>query len=491
MNRRHMFVLVLLASCVACVKAPPQLAPDIGIAIPQNWTAADTDAAAPQGNWWLTLGDPQLATLIELSLHENRDLHVAAARLEKAEAAARIAGADLKPTVSAGLDASRSRQVITSIQIPGSGGGPLVSQSNRFGATATISWEADLWGRVRAGARAAVADYEAAEAELTAARLSIAARTAKLWYAILEGQQQVDLARNSTESYRRLFNWVDSRYRLGLLPALELRLADSNLASTEALLEQRLRNLDLAIRQLELVVGRYPDGSLLTDFAGGPLPAPPPPVPVGLPAELVTRRPDLIAAERRLAATDQRLLVARRALYPSLTLTGSGGSASSEFGDLLKSNFSVWNVVTQLTQPLFMGGKLKAGVALADAATDEALALYSGAILQAFNEVESLLAAEMTLARKAEYLSRAAEQLIAAEALAESRYRSGIGDYLTVLNSQTRAFVSSANLLALQRQRLENRINIHLAIGGGFEDGMVENRLATSPPVPPEVKDPS
>ena len=470
MNRLRILGMLLVLMSVACVKAPPQLEPDIGIDVPQSWTAAVPDEAAPRSDWWMTFDDPQLAALIELSLRENRDLHVAAARLEKAEAAARIAGADLKPIVSAGLDASRSRQVVTGLQIPGGTGDPLVSQSNRFGLNAAITWEADLWGRLRAGARAAVADYQAAEAELNGARLSIAARTATLWYAILEAQQQVELATSSTESYRRLFDWVDSRYRIGLLPALELRLADSNLASTEAQLEQRRRNLDLAVRQLEIVIGRYPDGSLLTEFATGPLPAPPPPLPVGLPAELVTRRPDLIAAERRLAATDDRLLAARRALYPRLTLTASGGSASSDVSDLLKSNFSVWSLMAQLAQPLYMGGRLRAGVAMADAATDEALALYAGAALQAFSEVESLLAAETTLARQAAYLSRAASQLTAAEALAESRYRSGIGDYITVLNSQTRAYLSRANLLALQRRRLENRINIHLAIGGGFED---------------------
>jgi len=147
MNRPRILWLLLLVLSVACVKAPPQLEPDIGIDVPQSWAAAapDTpDEATPRADWWITFDDPQLAALIELSLRENRDLHVAAARLEKAAAATRIAGADLKPTISAGVEASRSRQVVTGLQIPGGSGGPLVSQSNRFGLNAAITWEADL-----------------------------------------------------------------------------------------------------------------------------------------------------------------------------------------------------------------------------------------------------------------------------------------------------------------------------------------------------------
>jgi NodT family efflux transporter outer membrane factor (OMF) lipoprotein len=409
-----------------------------------------------------------LPELIATAIERNHDLEAAAARLERARAEARIAGADLKPTIGVGVAATRQRQKF--IGFPFGGETEIPSNTfDRFGTSLDTSWEADLWGRIRAGARAAVAEMQATEAELRGARLSIAAQTARMWFAILEARQQVALAEDSVDSFRLSSEQVRSRYEAGIRPALDLRLALSNLAAAEALLSLRRDQLDRAVRQLEVLLGRYPDGRVLEQVVPGDLPQTLASVPAGLPAELLARRPDLVAAERRLAAADQRYRAARRSLYPRLSLTASGGTATDTLSDLLDGDARVWNLVGNLTQPLFQGGRLRAGVDRADASSHEALAIYVSRVLGAFAEVESALSSEQQLAERERHLAEAAEQLSAARQLAEERYRNGVGIYLVVLESQTRSLAAESNLLSVRRERLDNRVRLHLALGGGFE----------------------
>lgn len=460
--------LTVVTLTVGCVSPPARRAPETDVRVPEAWTAETAGPGPVAGAWWESFGDPALDRLVELALGHNQDLRAAAARLERAGAEARIAGADLEPTVGVGLGAARRRQNFIGLPLPG--GGVLTSTSTSLGVSVETSWEVDLWGRIRAGARAAVAEYQAAEADLRGARLSIVAQTAKAWFAVVEARQQVELARRSADSFRVVAEQVRLRYEEGLRPALDLRLALSNLAGAEALYETRQVQLDRTLRQLEVLIGRYPSGRLLDEFAADSLPDRPPEVPSGLPSELVSRRPDLIAAERRLAAVDQRVVQARRALYPRLSLTASGGTASDALSDLLDGDFRVWSLLANLTQPLFQGGRLRAGVDRAEAAREEALAGYVGQALRAFAEVESALAAESHLALRERQLAEAAEQLAAARRLAEQRYRWGLSDYIVVLESQTRALTAESSLLEVRRQLLTNRLDLHLALGGGFDE---------------------
>jgi NodT family efflux transporter outer membrane factor (OMF) lipoprotein len=460
-----LFVVLLLAGCV---KAPERSTADLEVDVPPDWSEEENALPGePGSNWWESFGDPQLGRLVELAMERNRNLDAAVARLDRAVAEAKIAGADLKPAVGLGLNATRQRRNFIGFDF--GGGSPPPTTFDNHGLSLEASWEIDLWGRVRAGTRAALAEMQASAADLRGARLSIAAQTTKLWFAILEATQQVTLAAESVESFRLSSDQVRSRYEAGIRPALDLRLALSNQAGAQALLQLRQNQLALLVRQLEVLLGGYPGGTILDEFAAGLLPDTPPPVPAGLPAELLERRPDLVAAERRLAAADQRFLVARRSLYPRLTLTASGGTSSDSLGDLLDGDFRVWSIVASLAQPLFQGGRLRAGVERADASSDEVLALFAGSVLGAFSEVESALASERFLARREVHLAEAAKQLVAARQLAEERYHNGVGFYLVVLESQTRALTAESQLLEVRRQRLANRVDLHLALGGGFD----------------------
>jgi NodT family efflux transporter outer membrane factor (OMF) lipoprotein len=461
-----LLALPLVAAC--SVQPPPRTEPDLGTATPTAWTGGARDDGAPEKDWWGTFDDPQLTALIELALARNQDLRIAAARLQRAEAEARIAGADLEPQLGVGLDAARQRQNFIGLPIPGDGVPSTTFES--YGVSLDASWEVDMWGRIRARARAAVADFEAAREDLRGARLSLAAQTAKAWFAVEEALEQVVLAEESAASFAESADNLRARYEQGVRSPLDLRLALSNVTAARAAVARRQAVLEASLRQLEVLLGEYPSADLLDEFPTRSLPPMPDPVPAGLPAELVARRPDLAAAERRLAAADQRWLEAKRSLYPRLSLTAGGGTSSTSLGDLLDGDFRVWGIFAGLTQPIFQGGRLRAGVARADAISDEALAAYVGSVLRAYAEVEIALSNEGWLADEQGQLELNVGHNVAAERLAEDRYRAGVGRYLEVLESQTRSFVARSELLALRRTRLTNRVDLHLALGGGFED---------------------
>jgi len=462
---RIFFVTLACLLAIACVKPPPTTTPEIEVEPPDAWTAKATDPDEPVREWWEQFDDSSLSSLIVTALEENVDLMAAAARVDRAAAQARIAGADLKPRIGIGANAKNQQ---FNPAVFGQEGAPAVA-FNSYGLSLDVAWEVDLWGRLRAGARAAVAEAQAVDADLVGARLSIAGQTAKTWFAVAEALQQVELASSSSASFRRSSDWIRARYEMGIRPPLDLRLALSNQAAAEALLGRRREQLDRTLRQLEVLLARYPSARLLEKFPSLGLPELPPPPPAGLPAEIISRRPDLVAAERRLASNDQSLLSARRALYPRLSLTGSGGTLALQIADLLDGDFGVWTLAANLTQPLFEGGRLRAGVDQAAAGKEEALARYISAVLQAYREVESALAAEAFLKNQVVALEVAAEQTIAAQRLAEERYAQGVGGYLVVLESQSRALTSQSELLTVRRALLDNRVDLHLALGGGFE----------------------
>ena len=319
--------------------------------------------------------------------------------------------------------------------------------------------------RLRAGHAATIADLQAVEADWRAARLSLVAQTLRAYFGVVEAQRQVNLAEATVQSYDLSNRQVQSRYERGLRPTLDLLLSRASLSSAESVMHQRRLQLDVAVRQREVLVGRYPAGRLRTSTR---LPGVPSPIPAGLPAELIGRRPDLAAAQRRLAASDARVAEARRNLYPRIGLTASGGRSSEGLGDLLDGDFGVWNLVGNLTQPLFQGGRLRAGIDLAEAHAERAVVGYAQAALRAFAEVESGLAAEGLLANQESALTAASRESTDARILAEQRYAKGLTDLLTLLTSQRASFDAESRLLAVQRQRLETRIDLHLALGGGF-----------------------
>ena len=452
----------------ACASAPP-FDPDPPVAVtPPAWSAGEPGPTADslQAAWWSDLDDPNLGALIAEGLAYNQDLAAASARVERALAQARMAGAGLWPQAGIDGNASRSRRNFPGFPaFPGLSGELPALTTSTFDAAFSASWEADLWGRLRADQAAALAEAQATRFDLAGARLSLESLIVRAYAGAAEARSQAHLAEATAGNRQRVRERIEDRYARGLRTSLDLRLARSEAAAARAALAQRRLQLDAVTRRLEVLLGRYPAAELAV--AETP-PAVTGRVPAGLPADLVRRRPDLAAAERRLTAADRRLSSARRALLPGIRLTGGGGRSSEELADLLDGDFSVWSLVANLTMPLFQGGRLRARAAAAEADREALTAAYAGLVLDAFAEVEGALAAEAALAEQEAALVETADQASAAESLADDRYRRGLVGLITLLDAQRRAWEAHSQLLTTRRRRVDARVDLHVALGGGF-----------------------
>jgi len=448
-------------SCVSKLREPPEL----DFNVPDKWISGELKAEGDISQWWIRFDDSKLNSIIPIVLKENYDLKAGGARLEAAAALARLAGADLFPQANLSLNAIRQKRNFLGFPFPGSGSGVPSITTNLFGVSLDVSWEVDLWGRIRASKSAATEDFQASLADLIGFQLSLAGQTAKAWFAAIEAEHQVRLAEATVENYKTTNERVFTRYKRGLRPSLDVRFSESNLAAAKAVLLQRQDQLQRIKRQLEILMGRYPAARISVSEK---LPEITDSIPAGLPADIISRRPDLIAAEKRLAAANLRVAESRRALYPRISLTGSAGNSSDEFKNLLNGDYSVWNLIGNLFQPIFLGGRLRAAVNLSKAREREILAQYAQTVLNAYAEVETALAAEKLLKEVEKALQIAAEQAMAARKLAEDRYSRGLANLIEVLEAQRRAFDSQSQVLSVRRQRLENRIDLFLALGGDF-----------------------
>lgn len=468
MRSTHFLLLAMLLSGAACVRtaAPPERQPSLPI--PEAWDSGTATEGQVDVHWWKQFQDPQLDAMIEETLRHNSQLRAVAARLETALIEAEIAGADRMPSVGLSLNGRRQRQNFIGLPIPGFEGRVPRATFTNLGASLDINWEADLWGRIRSGEILAGAVASAHAADLAAARHSLAGQTAKAWFACSEANLQLALAREMVASYEATSRWLRNRFEAGLGPALEISLVEADISAAESAIHLRREQLDRGIRQVELLAGRYPYGDLQ---AGKSLPKVASGVPAGVPSQLLTRRPDLIAAQRRLLASDVGIVQAQSALHPRLSLTTAGGTATKGLLSLLNTDFAVWSLLGNLVQPIFQGGRLKRQVDIAQGRSQEILETYAGAVLQAFGEVETALSVESFLRDRLRELEESIAEAATAREQAQFRYRHGLGDMLVVLQTDRRILNSKSQILSLQRLLLENRIDLHLALGGGFDPG--------------------
>ena len=459
-------ICLLLAGCAA----PRDEAPEIGVTIPPAFIAAEGTAGPINDRWWTRFGDPQLEASVERAVADSPAIGQAIARVRQARAAARIAGADRLPQVDASLSAARQRLSLESLGIivpgGGSGEGPASYTIETYDLTANVSWEIDLWGRLSARSAAARAEFLASGANLQAVRQAIAAQTARTYFAIVEAGEQVALAELAAENFAQTARQIESRVDVGSAQPLDAELADANLRSARANLEQRREALARLTREFAILLRDYPDGEVAVSAVLPPVPSPPS---AGVPAELLGRRPDIAASLLNLQAAGFRLTAAERSFFPSISLTGSAGTSSMELSNLLDPDFFVWSIAGRLLQPIFQGGRLRAQFELRAGERDEALQSYADTVLTALSEVETALAVEEFLAGQERELAAAS---VAAERVVEisrNRYEVGKEPLLPLLESQRRALDARSTLLAVQRLRLTNRVDLHLALGGGFE----------------------
>lgn len=458
--------LLLLCSCQPATSLTGKEA--LPLQLPERWTTlGGTDADNP-GNWLDSFSDPALMQLINEGLQSNFSLQSAAARIGAARARANQAGAALLPVADLEFDAARRRT-----QSNGTG-----SINNSFGLNGTIRWEVDLWKRLTLAEQAAVSDAQASVADYRAAQLSLAASIARSWYRLNEAKLQLQLTEQTVTSYRQSLQVIEEQYRGGLTSALDLRLARLALSNAQATLAERSRLFDAEQRLLEQLLGRYPAGRIV---GAEQLPHLPSLSSVGIPSTLLERRPDLRAADLRLQAAGQRSTAAQRNRLPVFQLTTAAGTASDRLYRLLDWDYLVWSLAGSLAQSLFDGGSKTAEQDLARAQLEQQLAEYAEAALTAFREVEVTLAAESTLFRQEQALQLSVEEADEAQLLAEQRYRQGLEGIITLLETQRRAFSAHSSVLHISRLRLENRIDLHLALGGSLIEPGQPNKMMESP----------
>lgn len=453
---------VLLAGC-SSLNAPLR---EVKYSMPDQF-AHDASAHVPQERWWQEFNDDHLNQLVETALTINPDIGQAFARMQAANAQLRMQGADRLPQVGIGFDPSRQRTNLP--RIPGITDGGLVDSkmiTTNYNLGLNVSWEIDLWGRVSALTGAARADYLASAEQLRGMRQSIAAQVVQLYYQIVHDKAQLKLLERTVESLAEMSRQVNNRVNVGVASPADGRLANVSLESARAGMEQQRKALAGNLRQLEIVLGLYPSGSLPT---GDELPAPPEVPSAGVPAELLNRRPDVRTAELALIRSGYQLQAAQRSFLPSLSLTGSAGYSSPQFSQLFNSGSFVWSIAGNILQPIFQGGRLVAQVDMVTGQREESIHAYAKTALNALAEVETSLAVETMLTRRTNALHLASSNAQEAERVSFNRYLQGIDPFLNVLEAQQRSLDSQGAEIGAQLAKINNRAALHLALGGGFE----------------------
>lgn len=421
------------------------------VAMPAQWGSGVSTSSPVTGAWIKTLNEPPLDLLIEDTLVHNVDLRIAATRVEQAEAALKIAGATLLPAVDA--LGRRSHKI--------KGGG----STDLSGVFVNASWELDLWGRVRYGQRAAAGQYYAAQADYEFARLSLAAMVARSWFVAAESALQRRLAQDMLVSAERLAELVKMRVLVGSASEMEAARADADVQSYRISLRQVDLAHEQALRALEILAGRYPAATLK---AAETLPAFPSRVAAGIPSELLERRPDIIAAERRVAVAFDRVEEAKAARLPRINLlAGIARITGSPFVLENRDNPSA-SAGVGFTAPIFSGGALQGQVDVRTAEQKRAVAEYTSIGLKAFQEVESALANEAALNDRYAALEQLVRDNERALKFAEIQYRVGKIDSSEVQNEQLKLYSARVQLTSAQAERLTQRVNLHLALGGNF-----------------------
>ena len=454
------FTLVL----IGCAARPPasqmlkveQMAPD-------SWTASKEGKSGVDREWVQSFGDSSLNKLVAEAVSRNPDMRAAAERVVQAQRAAYVAGADARPTLAAEYRRDKTKRQFIGLPFGGS------STDDGSFADLRVNWEIDLWGRIRLGQAAAISDAQAAELDAKAAEAALAAEVCKAWFSLGEANEQLKLAKRIAQIRDSSVETIGERFEQNLGndggSASQYRLAQTDQATSLAMISQRESEVRMAQRRLELLCGRYPAGKMRGSNSLTRMPARPP---SGVPSALLQRRPDVIAAERRYAASVARVKEAERAIFPVISLTSSVGTASDALEQIVNSNFSTWSLGATITQNLLTGGRVTGEQSIRKSKQREELANLQGVVLGAFGEVENTLMLESWLKRRVRDMTKASNLGAEAAKAANDDYLEGTGDILTLLTAQSRAVELASQLLVLRRVQLENRVDLHLALGGEF-----------------------
>jgi multidrug efflux system outer membrane protein len=417
-------------------------------------------------HWWHRFGDPVTAELVCQMLESNYDLKASAARVLQAQAALAQAHGARLPGVSYTLDRDRSK---VSFNLGALGGGRFSFMNTTWSQNISVAYIVDFFGKLKHAERAAWAQLLAAEANEQALTNTMIATVIEARVNIATIQRRLAIARANTKSRQETLRIVDRRYNEGLVGPVDVRLARENLEASLALEPAIELSLIKAHHALDVLLGHRPGRSEQLPGTLAELPDLEP-VRIGLPAGLLDRRPDVRAAELMVRAANEEIGVSIAQLYPDVTLVANYGASADRWRDLWEHFSETYSALAGLSQPIFAGGRLRAQVDAAEARHAEMAANYAGTVLTAMKEVEDALIAEQMLQKELEHTELRFEQANAAESLSQERYQRGVDSILTVLETERRRRIAEETLVILKAQIWTTRVNLHLALGGDWNE---------------------
>jgi multidrug efflux system outer membrane protein len=456
--RLHAAFLLAVVALGGCALGPDFSRPDV--AQPEAFRGAPAGESIANLPWWQVFDDTVLQELVRSALEENQDVRIAASRVEEAAAALGFVRAEQFPAFGIGAGAGRAETSEQRDGIPG-------TIASDFSVYANVSWEVDLWGRLRRATESARAELLATEAARQGVTISVVAAVADLYFQLRDLDNRLAISERTLASRRDSLDLIRTRFRGGIVSELDVRQAEIEEATAAAAVPIFERSIVAVENALSVLLGRPPG----TIPRGAPLDGErvPATAPAGLPADLLNRRPDVREAEELAHAQMARVGIAEALRLPTLTLTGTAGLASSELDDLGESGADFWSIGGNLLGPLFEFGRNVRRVEVEQARTEQAILRYESTVLSAYRDVDDALAALGTGAAEYEARRRQVESARAAARLSRARYDGGVTSYLEVLDSERSLFSAELQASSTLQQRYTALVQLYKALGGGWD----------------------
>lgn len=474
-----LYLMIFIVFFSACAEKFSTNDFSISESIPSSWDLKLTDSSTVIGDWWESFEDSLFNDVLSDFNKSSPDLKTISSRMNVAKQILKINKASRLPSFSLGMNGTSRKQNLTAFGLSDDffGGGPDSSQSNdsgsgvtsfsssNFGLNLTMQWELDVWGKLFNRARGASSEYQSAYYDLSFLSFSMRIQLAKLYFSTVESLEQYELSKETYNSVSELADMVSARYDKGLRSSLDLRLTKSSVASSKAQMEIRKQAYLVLVRRLESMLGKYPSGKYVVNSE---LASKLPSIAIGIPSEILNRRPDIKSSLAKLQAASHKKSESISSLLPSFILTSSTGNSSNDLNDVLNEDYQIWSQGLTVGLPLFQGGSIRANKNIAEENLNIAKQNLIKTIINAYSEVEQTLFAENSNDILLDAFENAAEQAEAAYKLSRERYDSGLVDLIAVMDSQQRWFLSRSQVLAAKKNKIDTRLNLLLAFGGNF-----------------------
>lgn len=446
-----LLLVVLLCGCSSMSQVDKEIRT---ATVPVNWQYSETTGPITE-SWYSQFRQPQLDLLIDEALNNNQTLRQQAYNVQILEQQLVQADSDFWPKLDVNLNSGRSKSTNS-----------VVSNNNSLELEA--SYEVDMWGKLSAAQKQVNLNYLAAKAQYQQNRQSLVANLVSSWFDWIAAKQQHRLYEQRVDNAKQNLDIIESGYQQGLKGALDVYLSRNELNTELSNLAQQDAEQKQSVRILERLLGRYPDASLTSQQLSLPLLNTD--IPLGMPLDIISRKPELLASWYQVLAQDSALAFAHKQRFPSINLRASISDSADELTDLLSGSSLAWSLLGGLTAPLFRAGDLKANEEIARLRLKKQEQIYLDTLYTAFSNVENAVTTEMSLKQRYQATLAAQQNAEAAETLAFEQYQMGLVTYTTVLEAQGRSFSAQSALIRIKNQLLANRIDLHVALGGDFSE---------------------